>query len=49
MDASDPENSKEYFRDENFNLVDAEGNLVDESALNVINKTARFDPRADPF
>ena len=43
VDASDPENGIEYVRDENFNLVDSNGNLVDESTLNVINKTTPFD------
>lgn len=33
----------EYFRDQNFNLLDNAGNLVDESTLNVQPKTIPFD------
>ena len=33
----------EYFRDENFNLLDSAGNLVDESMINVQPKTIAFD------
>jgi hypothetical protein len=43
VDASNPDNGMEYVRDENFNLIDSSGNPVDESALNVINKTIPFD------
>ncbi|MGR9053814.1 MAG: DUF3570 domain-containing protein, partial [Gammaproteobacteria bacterium] len=44
VDASDPVNGTEYVRDENFNLVDAGGNIVDESLVNVRPKTQAFDP-----
>jgi hypothetical protein len=43
VDASDPDNGIEYVRDENFNLIDSNGNLVDESTVNAINKTIPFD------
>lgn len=43
VDASNPDNGVEYFRDENFNLVNSEGEIVDESLLNVKNKTEPFD------
>ncbi len=44
VDANNPNNGVEYFRDESFNLVDANGQLVNESLLNVKNKTNSFDP-----
>ncbi len=43
VDASNPDNGVEYFRDENFNLVDVDGNFVDESTVNVQNKRVAFD------
>ncbi len=43
VDVSNPNNGVEYFRDDFFNLVDNAGNLVDESTLNVRNKTETFD------
>jgi len=43
VDANDPENGMEYVRDEDFNLIDSNGNLVDETAVNVIDKTDPFD------
>ncbi|NOQ14379.1 MAG: DUF3570 domain-containing protein, partial [Methyloprofundus sp.] len=48
VDASDPDNGVEYYRDENFNLVDSDGQIVDESMLNVKNKTEPFDPEQLP-
>lgn len=48
VDASNPDNGVEYFRDENFNLLDSNGQIVDESLLNVINKTNFFDPAQLP-
>ena len=48
VDASNPDNGVEYFRDENFNLVDSNGEIVDESMLNVKNKTEPFDPELLP-
>lgn len=43
IDADNPNNGVEYFRDENFNLVDANGNFVDESTVNVRSKTLPYD------
>ncbi|MEO1882370.1 MAG: DUF3570 domain-containing protein [Methyloprofundus sp.] len=43
VDASNPDNGVEYVRDANYNLLDAQGNMVDESELNVRNKTIPFD------
>ena len=48
VDASNPDNGIEYFRDENFNLVDSNGQIVNESILNVKNKTIAFDPTQLP-
>lgn len=48
VDANAPDNGVEYFRDEYFNLVDASGQLVDESLLNLRNKTIPFDPQNLP-
>lgn len=48
VDATNPNNGVEYFRDKNFNLVDADGQIVDESILNVKNKTASFNPELLP-
>lgn len=40
----DPKNpSEQYFRDTNFNLVDKNGNFVDESLLNVQPKTVLYN------
>jgi uncharacterized protein DUF3570 len=41
VDTNDPDT--EYVRDENFNLIDSGGNVVDESMLNVQPKTVPFD------
>ena len=43
VDASNPDNGVEYVRDDNYNLLDSQGNIVDESTLNVRNKTTPFD------
>ncbi|MGX2039221.1 DUF3570 domain-containing protein [Methylocaldum sp. MU1018] len=43
VDANNPNNGKEYFRDANFDLVDGSGNKVDESVINPINKKIPFD------
>jgi len=48
VDVSDPNNGEEYYRDEDFNLVDSNGKIVDESVLNVKNKTEPFDPELLP-
>ncbi len=48
VDADNPNSGVEYFRDENFNLVDKDGNLVDESSLNVTNKRIAFDTNQLP-
>ncbi|MDF1584569.1 MAG: DUF3570 domain-containing protein [Methyloprofundus sp.] len=48
VDASNPNNGVEYHRDESFNLIDSNGQIVDESVLNVINKTEFFDPTQLP-
>ncbi len=48
VDADNPNNGTEYFRDENFNLVDADGNPVDESTTNVQQKTTQFDAKKLP-
>lgn len=48
VDADNPDNGVQYFRDENFNLVDSEGQIVDESLLNVKNKTDSFNPELLP-
>ena len=48
VDASNPDNGVQYFRDDNYNLVDAQGNFVDESILNVRNKTTSFDAEQLP-
>ncbi len=48
VDANNPDNGVEYFRDSNFNLVDVQGNLVDESVLNIQNKTIPFDSKKLP-
>ncbi|MDD2758805.1 MAG: DUF3570 domain-containing protein [Methylomonas sp.] len=39
VEADNPNNGKVYFRDGDFNLVDANGNLVDETVINPVNKT----------
>ncbi len=43
VSADNPDNGQVYFRDENFNLVDANGNLADEIAVNPVAKTIPFD------
>ncbi|NOR79526.1 MAG: DUF3570 domain-containing protein [Methyloprofundus sp.] len=43
VEVGDP-TGEEYFRDDNFNLVDADGEIVDESELNVRNKKEFYDP-----
>ncbi len=48
VDSVNPDNGIEYFRDDNFNLVDEVGNLVDESTLNIRNKNVPFDPKKLP-
>ncbi len=44
VDANAPDNGVEYYRDDSFNLIDANGHIVDETFLNVIGKTVAFDP-----
>lgn len=48
VEADNPNNGKVYFRDENFNLVDAKGNIVDEIQINPINKIVPFDRKKLP-
>jgi hypothetical protein len=43
VEADNPNNGNVYFRDNDFNLVDANGNIVDETVVNPINKTVPFD------
>ncbi|MDD5320859.1 MAG: DUF3570 domain-containing protein [Methylococcales bacterium] len=43
VSADNPNNGQVYFRDEFFNLVDADGKLVDEVAVNPVPKTVPFD------
>ena len=43
VEVGDP-NSEEFFRDDDFNLVDSDGEIVDESELNVRNKKEFYDP-----
>ncbi len=43
VEADNPNNGNVYFRDNNFNLVDANGNVVDETVVNPVNKTIPFD------
>ncbi|MGZ5620494.1 MAG: DUF3570 domain-containing protein [Methylobacter sp.] len=43
VSADNPNNGQVYFRDQYFNLIDAKGNIVDETVVNPINKTAPFD------
>ena len=43
VSADNPNNGDVYFRDENFNLVDASGNIVDETEVNPVNKKIPFD------
>lgn len=48
VDANAPDNGTEYYRDDYFNLVDASGNIIDETLLNVISKTDAFDAQKLP-
>ena len=48
VDADNPNNGKEYFRDADYNLVDSKGNIIDESRFSVINKKTAFDPKQLP-
>jgi hypothetical protein len=48
VEADNPNNGKTYFRDNNFNLVDENGNKVDEVTINPINKTVPFDRKMLP-
>jgi hypothetical protein len=43
VSADNPNNGDVYFRDENFNLVDASGNIVNETEINPVNKKIPFD------
>ncbi|MFZ2172269.1 MAG: DUF3570 domain-containing protein, partial [Methylococcaceae bacterium] len=43
VSADNPNNGQVYFRDEFFNLIDANGKLVDETVVNPVNKTIPFD------
>ncbi|GAB4270702.1 MAG: hypothetical protein Kow0065_20480 [Methylomicrobium sp.] len=43
IDANNPNNGVTYLRDENFNLIDADGRIVDENNLNVQPKIIGFD------
>ena len=43
VSADNPNNGQVYFRDEFFNLIDANGKLVDEAVVNPVNKTIPFD------
>lgn len=43
VEADNPNNGNVYFRDNNFNLIDANGKLVDETVVNPVNKTIPFD------
>jgi len=43
VSGDNPNNGNVYFRDENFNLVDANGNIVDETVINPVNKKIPFD------
>lgn len=43
VEADNPDNGNVYFRDKDFNLVDADGKIVDEIAVNPINKAIPFD------
>ncbi len=43
VEADNPNNGNVYFRDDNFNLVDANGNAVNEAVVNPVNKTIPFD------
>jgi Protein of unknown function (DUF3570) len=46
VDSNNPD--VEYFRDDNFNLLDSNGNIVDESMLNVQPKIIPFDAEELP-
>lgn len=48
IDADNPDTGEQYYRDDNFNLVDSGGNIVDESVLNVKSKTDSFNPALLP-
>lgn len=48
VDANNPNNGKEYFRDADYNLVDSSGNIIDESNFSAINKKAFFDSKQLP-
>lgn len=43
VSADNPNNGQVYYRDSNFNLVDANGNIVDEVTVNPINKKTPFN------
>ncbi len=48
VDAKNPNNGIQYFRDDNYNLIDSNGNLVNESTVSTIPKTVAFDPKKLP-
>ncbi|PKM11790.1 MAG: hypothetical protein CVV13_07835 [Gammaproteobacteria bacterium HGW-Gammaproteobacteria-3] len=48
VDADNPTNGVEFFRDQNDNVFDAAGNIVDERDLNLQNKRVPFDPEKLP-
>ena len=47
VEVGDP-NGEEFYRDENFNLVDSNGQIVDESEINVRNKKELYNPEQLP-
>lgn len=51
VSADNPDNGEEYYRNENFQLVDEQGNILDffeELTVNPVNKTIPFDRKALP-
>jgi len=43
VSADSPNNGQVYFRDADYNLVDAKGKIVNEAVINPVNKTVPFD------
>ncbi|MEY3881036.1 MAG: hypothetical protein RIQ94_1832, partial [Pseudomonadota bacterium] len=43
VSADSPNNGQVYFRDADYNLIDAKGKIVNEAVINPVNKTVPFD------